>query len=265
MHARENKARALYFRAPVPKIAHTGDRPPKVLPSAPNPRAASRRRQQRERPNDHPTAIEELRQQIAPVLSTTEERQIRLKSRDFHWYSPVLVPQLKDCRADVVVQPRTEAEFVAVARAAAMSRIPLTVRGGGTGNYGQSVPIKGGILLDMTHYDKVVRVDDGSILVQGGAYIRTALDAALATGQQLMMYPSTLRIATIGGYLGGGWPGSARFAIIRDSGMIRSLKVLTVGDEPRILTLTGDEIDYVFHAWGTTGSSSRRNSLRPAD
>ena len=72
--------------------------------------------------------------------------ELRQKSRDFHWYSPVLTPQLQDCLADVVVQPRTEADIAAVVAAAVKHRIPLTVRGGGTGNYGQSVPLKGGVL-----------------------------------------------------------------------------------------------------------------------
>jgi FAD/FMN-containing dehydrogenase len=64
-----------------------------------------------------------------------------------------------------------------------------------------------------------------------------------------------MKVATIGGYLGGGFAGigSVRHGIIRDSGMIQSLKVMTVEDSPRILTLSGDEVAFVFHAWGTTG------------
>jgi FAD/FMN-containing dehydrogenase len=201
------------------------------------------------------TSIEQFRQDIGDVISTTDERQLRLKSRDFHWYSPVLTPQLQDCRADVVVQPGSEEQIAAVAAAAAKHRIPVTVRGGGTGNYGQSVPLKGGIVLDMTRYDKVTAVERGRMSVQAGAMIQMALEAALATGQQLMMYPSTLKVATIGGYLGGGFAGigSVRHGIIRDSGMIQSLKVMTLEESPRIFTLSGDDVGFVFHAWGTTG------------
>ena len=154
-----------------------------------------------------------------------------MKSRDFYWYSPVLTPQLQNCRADIVVQPQSEQEIKMVATAAAKRRIPLTVRGGGTGNYGQAVPLKGGIVLDMTRYSKITAVKPGSIRVQAGALIQTALEASLATGQQLMMYPSTMKFATIGGYLGGGFAGigSVRHGIIRDSGMIQSLKIMTLG------------------------------------
>ncbi len=37
-----------------------------------------------------------------------------------------------------------------VAAACARHRVPLTLRGGATGNYGQCVPLEGGVVLDMT-------------------------------------------------------------------------------------------------------------------
>jgi len=201
------------------------------------------------------TLLEQFRHDIGAVSSTIDERQIRLKSHDFHWYSPVLTPQLQNCMAEVVVQPRTEDEIAAVVKSAVRHRIPLTIRGGGTGNYGQSVPLKGGVLLDMTGFNKVLAVEPGSIRVQSGIVIGAALEAALASGQQLMMYPSTMRSATIGGYLGGGFAGigSMRHGIIRDSGMIQALKIMTVEEKPRTLTLSGDDVGFVFHSWGTTG------------
>src|SRR5438552_17655931 len=133
--------------------------------------------------------------------------------------------------------------------------MPLTLRGGGTSNYGQSVPLKGGVLLDMTGFNKVVAVERGHIRVQGGSVILKALEAALASRQQLMMYPSTMRSATIGGYLAGGFAGigSVRHGIIRDSGMIESLRIMTIEDPPRVLTLSGSDVGFVVHSWGTTG------------
>jgi len=201
------------------------------------------------------TAVEQFRQEIGSTIATTDERQLRLKSRDFYWYSPVLTPQLEHCRADIVVQPSSQEQIASVAAAASRHRLPVTIRGGGTGNYGQSVPLKGGVVLDMTRFDKVTALESGRICVQAGALIQTALEAALTTGQQLMMYPSTLKVATIGGYLGGGFAGigSVRHGIIRDSGMIQSLKIMTLEENPRILTLSGDDVGFVFHAWGTTG------------
>jgi FAD/FMN-containing dehydrogenase len=199
--------------------------------------------------------IEQFRRDIGGVSSTVDERQIRQKSHDFHWYSPILTPQLQNCLAEVVVAPRSEADIATIVTAAVRHRVPLTLRGGGTGNYGQSVPLKGGALVDMTGFNKVLAVEPGRIRVQSGIVIGAALEAALASGQQLMMYPSTMRSATIGGYLGGGFAGigSVRHGIIRDSGMIQALKIMTIEETPRILTLAGDDVGFVFHSWGTTG------------
>src|SRR5271166_5448541 len=70
-------------------------------------------------------------------------------SHDFYWYSPVLRPLLASKVGDVVVQPVSVAEVLAVLRSAGKHETPVTVRGAGTGNYGQCVPLESGIVLDL--------------------------------------------------------------------------------------------------------------------
>jgi FAD/FMN-containing dehydrogenase len=196
-----------------------------------------------------------FRTEIDGVAQTTDERELRVKSHDFHWYSPLLAEKFSACRAEVVVTPRSEAELLRVAAAAARHRLPVTLRGGGTGNYGQSVPLRGGVLLDMTGLDAITSVATGVMRIQAGARIMSALEAAQKTGQQLMMYPSTMRVATIGGFIAGGFAGigSVRHGILRESGFIRSMRVVTIEETPRVLTLVGAEADKMLHAWGTNG------------
>jgi ABC-type nitrate/sulfonate/bicarbonate transport system substrate-binding protein len=67
---------------------------------------------------------------------------------------------------NLVVCPSDEAEIIRVARAAARFRVPITPRGGGTGNYGQAVPLAGGIVLDMTGLDAIEWARPGQIRVQ---------------------------------------------------------------------------------------------------
>jgi FAD/FMN-containing dehydrogenase len=45
-----------------------------------------------------------------------------------------------------VVRPTTEAEVLKVAQTCVKHQIPITVRGAGTGNYGQCIPLSGGLL-----------------------------------------------------------------------------------------------------------------------
>src|SRR4051812_13279673 len=57
-----------------------------------------------------------------------------------------------------VVLPRTEADVVATVRACADFRVPLTARGGGTSQAGQSIG-PGGILDVSGHLNRVLEVD----------------------------------------------------------------------------------------------------------
>ena len=79
-----------------------------------------------------------------------------MRSRDFFWFSPILKPMLEDKRAELIVVPRDKVDVKRVAAACASHRVPLTVRGGGTGNYGQAVPLAGGVVLDMAKLDQVI-------------------------------------------------------------------------------------------------------------
>ena len=70
---------------------------------------------------------------ITDIETTTDPGDLKRKSRDYYWYSPILNETLKDKVADVVVTPKDEGEVVRVAATCAKHRIPLTVRAGVTG------------------------------------------------------------------------------------------------------------------------------------
>jgi FAD/FMN-containing dehydrogenase len=174
---------------------------------------------------------------------------------DYHWYSPVLTQRLAGRRPELVVKPRSESEVRRVAAACARHRVPLTVRGGGTGNYGQCVPLWGGVTLDMTAMNRVLRIEDGWASVQAGVLMHDMNLALRDSGQQLRLWPSTERIATLGGFIAGGHSGigSMRHGILSDPGNVRWLRVMTLEDPPRVLELQGADIQKVHHAYGSNG------------
>lgn len=196
-----------------------------------------------------------FRSEIDGIRVYDDPKQVELRSRDYFWYSPILSEDIGHFVGDLVVIPADQDEVRRVAAAAAKLRIPITIRGGGTGNYGQCVPLEGGIILDMTKIDKVLSIEPGRVRVQAGARISRLDDAVRETGQELLMYPSTRRIATIGGFFtgGSGGIGSLRHGMLRDDGNIYSVKVMTVEPEPRIIELHGHDIQKVQHAYGTNG------------
>ena len=80
---------------------------------------------------------------------------MKQKSRDFFWYSPVLKRQLDHVTADLVVSPKDEAEVDPRARRPAYAHgVPVTPRGAGTGNYGQAMPLAGGVVLEPRRHER---------------------------------------------------------------------------------------------------------------
>ncbi|MBU2868453.1 FAD-binding oxidoreductase [Pacificibacter marinus] len=192
---------------------------------------------------------------IGDIAIQDQDRVLDLKSKDYYWYSPILKEQLDGKIGQVVVIPTSEEEVITIAAAAAKHRIPVTVRGGGTGNYGQCVPMEGGIILDMTKLNRVLEISDGRVVCEAGARIERVETAVSETGQMLTMFPSTKRLATIGGFMSGGSGGigSLRNGMLRDGGNVNYVRVVTLEETPQVIELHGADILKVQHAYGTNG------------
>ena len=206
------------------------------------------------------TALQSFLAEISPIEFTQNAAQVAAKSRDYFWYSPILTELLDGKVGDVVVTPRTQEDVVRVAAACAKHRIHITVRGGGTGNYGQCVPMEGGVILDSTQLNRVLDIAAGSVTCQAGILIADLERAVRASdvvhgGQEILMYPSTRDIATIGGFIAGGYAGagSVRNGILKDTGNVTMIRVVTLETTPKIIELLNADIQKVHHAYGTNG------------
>ena len=89
-----------------------------------------------------PAADPGFRAALAGLELIDHPVQLRLRSRDFYWYSPILRRALDGKAADLIVVPQSVEEVVRVSAACARFGVPLVVRGGATGNYGQCVPLR---------------------------------------------------------------------------------------------------------------------------
>lgn len=199
--------------------------------------------------------LAELVKEIDGVENTTDPMQIRIKSRDRYAVSPLLKQMLEGKRADIVVSPKTIAEIATVIRAAVKLGIPITARGGGTANYGQSVPLRGGIVLDMSGYAGILALRPGMVRAKAGTIIATIEDEARKTGWEMRFHPTTKKTATIGGYVAGGQggPGSVVYGTLRDRGNVAAAQIVTMEAEPRILELRGRDAQLIHHTYGATG------------
>jgi len=181
---------------------------------------------------------------------------VKQKSRDFFWYSPVLKARMDHLTADFVVTPRNEAEVIEALAAAYAHDVPVTTRGSGTGNYGQAMPLSGGMVLHLKALDRVLKIAPGRVVAQAGAILSEIDKATRAdSGQELRLHPSTYNTASIGGFVAGGsgGVGSIRWGGLRDAGNIIRLRLITCEASPRVIELTGDAIHKASHAYGVNG------------
>ncbi len=199
--------------------------------------------------------IEALVADLGDVPIEREARIVRKRSRDFFWYSPVLDAQLKDKSGDILAMPRDEADVITIAAACARHHVPLTPRGAGTGNYGQAVPLEGGLVLDMSAMTDILWQKPGVIRTQPGLKMGELDAQTRPGGQELRMHPSTKRTATLGGFIAGGSAGigSVTWGGLREPGNILAARVVTLEENPRIIELRGDAAQKVNRAYGTTG------------
>ena len=201
--------------------------------------------------------IEALASELSALGPIRQGEELARLSTDFHTYSPVLEPLLSPCRAQLAIRVHSLDELRQVVSACARHTVPLTLRGAGTGNYGQCVPLAGGLVIDLSGLRQLRQLDpiSGVFTAEAGITL-AALDLQLTErGRGLRLAPSTLRSSSLGGFIAGGagGVGSLRWGFLRDAGNLLGLEVMTVEPEPRLLQLDAEASAPLNHAYGTNG------------
>ncbi|GAA1000394.1 FAD-binding oxidoreductase [Subtercola frigoramans] len=199
----------------------------------------------------------ELRELLGDKAVTVELRAREKASLDGAWMSPILAEQLPLGLADIVAFPTTAEQIADVVAAASRYHVPITPRGKGTGNYGQGIPMQGGLVLDMSKARGIVEVGDGFITVEAGTPMVMIEQAANAAGQQLLMYPSTAQ-STIGGFLSGGSGGTGSIKHgSNHTGFVKELDVVHAVPDARLIHVAGTDAEPYVHTYGTLGIIAR--------
>ena len=157
---------------------------------------------------------------VAPVVDDVVA--VAEASRDWwplamHWALAGQVP----ARAAVVVRPDEVDQVAEVVRRCAAAGVPITAAGGRSGVCGASVPVFGGVLLDVTGLAGIVDVDavSGVVEVLAGTF-GPDLEAELQAEHGLTVghFPQSFDLATVGGWVAcrGAGQYSTRYGKVED-------------------------------------------------
>jgi alkyldihydroxyacetonephosphate synthase len=105
--------------------------------------------------------------------------------------------------ADMVVFPSSREEVSAILIAANEMEIPITPVGGGAGTCGGTLPIYGGIQLDLKRMSKIYDIDHQSMTIraQAGVVGIDLEETANRHGYTLGHTPTSLRASNLGGFI----------------------------------------------------------------
>jgi alkyldihydroxyacetonephosphate synthase len=154
-----------------------------------------------------------------------------------------------------VARPADAAQVAAVLETCHRAGVPVTPVGGGSGVCGGSIPIFGGVSLDLTGLNGVIDVDDASLLVdvRAGTFGQ-ALEDTLRSQHTLTLghWPQSMALSTVGGWIAcrGAGQYSTRYGKIED--MVVGLEVAMAdgslihvgGTAPR--AATGPDLTQLF-------------------
>lgn len=205
--------------------------------------------------DEHVANVELIIQQIPELKWTVQPSKVTRLSRDFHWFSPVLKKRLEDKRADAIAHPADIEQLKKLVSACVKHKVPLTLRGGATGNYGQLVPLCGGVLVDMTAINQIIDLGNGRVRAQAGIRLSDIEEQARVKGWELRCMPSTYRLATLGGLFGGGFGGigSINYGPLAAPGNVLGITIMTVEENPEIIKIPAPQAMLLHHAYGTNG------------
>jgi alkyldihydroxyacetonephosphate synthase len=214
-----------------------------------------------------------LRSACADV--TVDSEAVAEASRD--WWPLAMIWAIDGevaARAGAVARPASADEVAAVLRVCDYARIPVTAAAGRSGVCGASVPLHGGVVLDLCALSGIVDVDEESLVLDVlpgtfGTWLEDTLRAE--HGATLGHWPQSIDLSTVGGWLACRSAGqySTRYGKIEDLAVgldvaLADGRVVHTGGAPR--AAVGPDLTQLFvGSEGTLGViTGARLRLHPA-
>ncbi|MEO6758109.1 MAG: FAD-linked oxidase C-terminal domain-containing protein, partial [Saprospiraceae bacterium] len=121
---------------------------------------------------------------------------------------------------EAVAEPADTAEVSALLQICHQERIPVTVRGGGSGLAGGALPIHGGLVISMRRFDRILKIDERNfqVTVEPGVVTETLQNTLKDLGLFYPPDPSSRGWSFIGGNVStnAGGPKAVKYGVVKD-------------------------------------------------
>lgn len=186
------------------------------------------------------------------IISASGERM--LYSRDQSDIPRFLREIMFNASPDVVVQPYSREAVSAVLHFAASKRVTAIPRGSASSPFGGSVPVAGGIVVDLSSMNRIIRIDPekGEARVETGVRWADFDQELEKKGLTLNSSPSS-KFSTVGGWIATGGLGLNSFSKGHLSRSVLSLELVTPDGSIRELSRLDPEFQAVFGSEGQLG------------
>lgn len=198
--------------------------------------------------------IEELKKHLGDVRIIDGINDREMYSHDIGDLPPFMMKILFRNIPDLVVQPKSIGEVQSIMIVANENRVPVTTRGAASWGFGGVIPVKNGIVIDMSPFRKIAPIDviNKTVTVEAGARWSDIDITAKQYGLCLMTYPSS-KFSTVGGWISTGGIGINSFKYGHLSKQIESIKIVTAAGEIRQFSPSDSEFDYYISTEGIFG------------
>lgn len=164
------------------------------------------------------------------------ENNISIKGYEKKLYSrdgaplPSLVMMLFQTKPDIIIKSHDESALTQVLQYVKAKKIPLTLAAGKTSLMAGSVPIVGGIVIDLMENEGVIELDGThlQVTVKAATVWEDLLNYLEFRGFTIGTYPSSSPAATVGGWISTAGIGIGSFKYGGISDQVIDMKILTL-------------------------------------
>jgi alkyldihydroxyacetonephosphate synthase len=204
----------------------------------------------------------ELESIVGPENVVTEPSEMIAQMADVWWMTRFLLSTgVEFPRPFAIVFPADRHEVIKLVQFANEHKVAIVPRGGGAGDSGGSLPLMGGIVVDMKRMDRILEVNEQSLTVrvQPGILHKHLEEQLNRLGYTTNHLPASLNTSTLGGFISTNGTGVLSSKYGKMSDLVHQLEVVLPNGHlfkslPVRLHSTGPDYSRLFlGAEGTLG------------